>query len=166
MLDFLEHGALKNPIWLGESALNCLAIDRQLAQSMVQTFLVENRRFKGDSKFLSLVKDPVKLESVLPSRLSGLWMRKMGDLGGVQAELECLRKPIRSVPIVVETDNLFSILNKVYLFLSLYLSVISWNFVSNLLEPRKWCGRGESVPPTRHQRHEFMAWTWEAQSLR
>ena len=97
-------------------------MERQLAQSIVHTFLVENRRFKGDNKFLSLVKDPVKLESVDPSRFSGLCIRKMGDLGGVQAELECLRKPIRSVPIVVETDK-FSISFKVILSFSLVLSM-------------------------------------------
>ena len=146
ILDFLEQGALKNPIWLGDSARKFLAMERQLAQSIVHTFFVENRRFNGDKRCLSLDKEyPEIFESVLPRSPgveSGLWIKNMGERGGVHAELECLRKPILKSVGIGETDNLFSIVvwqtflrfSKLILSLSVFIRCyLNWQyFIWNL----------------------------------
>ena len=96
-LDFLEQGALALSLNMGEAARRFLAMCLQWAQSMVHTFLVvgddsvKNLPTLGESEFRS---GPL-LEQLLrpPGEDGGLWIRNVGDLGGVGLTelLECLR---------------------------------------------------------------------------
>jgi len=105
-LDFLEQGALKHsapdpapcPL-LGDSDLKLRAMKlRQCGQSMVQTFFVGVREEEnilpivGDRGNLVLWIAPALLELKSPGFDGGLWIKKVGDLGGVAPVLlECRR---------------------------------------------------------------------------